>query len=172
MAVVDNAEREVVVEFGVPLSRVSFGLHPQLDWGLKCTHGASVGVSGLDGGSGMPMRVGVAMLSWFGKLESLKVIFFQCGVLAKVVARYIEVDIFARLGYYREIGLFQEDLCQFFCWPPWHLELRRVFVSREYVNMLSKNRLYSCLMETLKVFSPESEPFFQVAMTYRAELNH
>jgi hypothetical protein len=31
MAVVDNAEREVVVEFGVPLSRISLGLHP-LNW--------------------------------------------------------------------------------------------------------------------------------------------
>ena len=28
----------------------------------RCTHGASVGVSGLDGGSGMPIKVGVAML--------------------------------------------------------------------------------------------------------------
>jgi hypothetical protein len=77
MAVVDNAEREVVVEFGVPLSRISLRLHP-LNWiGEKCTHGASVGVSGLDGGSGMPMRVGVAMLSG---LKSLKVVFFQCDV--------------------------------------------------------------------------------------------
>jgi hypothetical protein len=42
MAVVERAEREVVVELGVP--------------------GASVGVSGLDGGSGMPIKVGVAML--------------------------------------------------------------------------------------------------------------
>jgi hypothetical protein len=32
MAVVDNAEREVVVEFGVPLSRVSLGLHPLINW--------------------------------------------------------------------------------------------------------------------------------------------
>jgi hypothetical protein len=63
----------------------------------------------------MPMRVGVAMLS---RLESLKVIFLQCDVLAKVVPRYIEVDMFARSGYYREIGRFQEDLCPFFCWPP------------------------------------------------------
>jgi hypothetical protein len=63
----------------------------------------------------MPMRVGVAILS---RLGSLKVIFFQCDVLAKVVPRYIEVDIFARLGYYGEIGRFQEDLCQFFCRPP------------------------------------------------------
>jgi hypothetical protein len=31
MAVVDSAEREVVVEFGVPLSRISLGLHP-LNW--------------------------------------------------------------------------------------------------------------------------------------------
>lgn len=43
MAVVERVEREVVVELGVP--------------------GASVGVSGLEGGSGMPMRVGVAAIS-------------------------------------------------------------------------------------------------------------
>jgi hypothetical protein len=40
----------------------------------------------------MPTKVGVAMLSG---IESLKVIFFQCGILTKVAPRYIEVDIFA-----------------------------------------------------------------------------
>jgi hypothetical protein len=50
----------------------------------------------------MPMRVGVAMLSG---LERLKVIFFRCGVLTQVAPRYIEVDIFARLGYNREMGV-------------------------------------------------------------------
>jgi hypothetical protein len=43
MAVVDRAESEVVVEFGVP--------------------GASVGVSGLEGGSGISIKVGVAIVS-------------------------------------------------------------------------------------------------------------
>jgi len=43
MAVVESAEREVVVELGVP--------------------GISVGVSGLEGGSGMPIKVGVAMFA-------------------------------------------------------------------------------------------------------------
>lgn len=42
MAVVERQERDVVVEFGVP--------------------GISVGVSGLEGGSGMLMRVGVDIL--------------------------------------------------------------------------------------------------------------
>lgn len=41
MAVVDRAESEVVVELGVP--------------------GASVGVSGLEGGSGISIKVGVAI---------------------------------------------------------------------------------------------------------------
>jgi hypothetical protein len=57
MAVVERAEREVVVEFGVPLVLVS------IDCGVIRwrTHGASVGVSGLEGGSGMSIRVGVAI---------------------------------------------------------------------------------------------------------------
>jgi hypothetical protein len=37
--------------------------------------------------------------------------------------------------------------------------------------VISKNRLYSCLIETLEVRSPESEPFFQAAMTYCTELS-
>jgi hypothetical protein len=42
MAVVERAEREVMVELGVP--------------------GISVGVSGFEGGSGIPIKVGVAMM--------------------------------------------------------------------------------------------------------------
>jgi hypothetical protein len=42
MAVVDKAESEVVVELGVP--------------------GVSVGVSGLEGGSGISIKVGVAIV--------------------------------------------------------------------------------------------------------------
>jgi hypothetical protein len=57
MAVVERAEREVVVEFGVPLVLVS--INGGTMWK---TYGASVGVSGLEGGSGISIKVGVAML--------------------------------------------------------------------------------------------------------------
>jgi hypothetical protein len=62
-------EREVVVELGVPLrERLVLGLQ-MADEVERCTHGASVGVSGLEGGSGMPIKVGVFILSiWDGKL--------------------------------------------------------------------------------------------------------
>lgn len=57
IAVVERAEREVVVEFGVPLCGsacvVGFGYEGR----KRGTHGASVGVSG----SGISIRVGVAM---------------------------------------------------------------------------------------------------------------
>jgi len=51
MAVVERAEREVVVEFGVP--------------------GVSVGVSGLEGGSGIPINVGVAIVLFLLKVGIL-----------------------------------------------------------------------------------------------------
>jgi hypothetical protein len=50
----------VVVELGVPLSYISY-----VKSLVGATHGASVGVSGLEGGSGISIRVGVAI---FGHL--------------------------------------------------------------------------------------------------------
>ncbi len=58
MAVVESAEREVVVEVGVPLSR---SVEQCSRCYLEGTHGVSVGVSGFEGGSGIPIKVGVAM---------------------------------------------------------------------------------------------------------------
>lgn len=59
MAMVERAEREVVAEFGVPLLGVRF----LFTKGFWETYGASVGVSGLEGGSGKSMRVGVVMIA-------------------------------------------------------------------------------------------------------------
>jgi len=57
--VVERAESEVVVELGVPLGGVSlYQLRRERRW----TYGASVGVSGLDGGSGRSISVGVFIL--------------------------------------------------------------------------------------------------------------
>lgn len=63
MAMVERAEIEVVAELGVPL----FGISKSLEWsrgspGADSTYGASVGVSGLEGGSGISIKVGVAIL--------------------------------------------------------------------------------------------------------------
>lgn len=58
IAVVESAERDVVVELGVPLSYISY--FKSL---VGSTHGASVGVSGLEGGSGISIRVGVAIFA-------------------------------------------------------------------------------------------------------------
>jgi hypothetical protein len=68
MAVVERAEREVVVELGVPL-RVSLSvIVSSFGKGRGRAHGASVGVSGLDGGSGISIKVGVAI---WDSLDSL-----------------------------------------------------------------------------------------------------
>jgi len=64
MAVVDNAEREVVVEFGVPLSRISLGFILLIGLGMEMysrSFGGSVGVG---------RRVGHANESWGGHFIS------------------------------------------------------------------------------------------------------
>lgn len=68
-AVVESADMDVVVEFGVPLENVLALTLPEKQGGclwMRCwllkrgeTHGMSVGVSGLEGGSGMLIKVGV-----------------------------------------------------------------------------------------------------------------
>ncbi len=72
MAVVESAEREVVVEFGVPLLR---SVRQNSRYHVEDTHGVSVGVSGFEGGSGIPIKVGVAieMAIWSSIKESRKV---------------------------------------------------------------------------------------------------
>jgi hypothetical protein len=58
MAVVESVERDVVVELGVPLVKSDVtGVQE------KSTHGISVGVSGLEGGGGRLIKVGVDILS-------------------------------------------------------------------------------------------------------------
>lgn len=58
IAVVERAEREVVVEFGVPLEEIRSVFGWRVDGGV-IIYGASVGVSVFDGGSGIPINVGV-----------------------------------------------------------------------------------------------------------------
>lgn len=76
MAVVDRAEREVVAEFGVP--------------------GASVGVSGFEGGSGISINVGAAIL--FLAILDILLVYDCCGtLLMSIILPTIEAIMFKTL---------------------------------------------------------------------------